>query len=48
VVAALLVGTAGIDAISAAVLAAVAAWLTVAALDPAPPPPAPAAPAPAG
>jgi H+/Cl- antiporter ClcA len=37
VVAALLVGTAGVDAISAAVLAAVAAWLTVAALDPAPP-----------
>lgn len=36
VIAALLVGTAGVDAISAAVLAAVAAWLTVAALDPAP------------
>ena len=33
VVAALLVGTAGVDAVPAAVLAAVAAWLTVAALD---------------
>jgi H+/Cl- antiporter ClcA len=33
VVAALLVGSAGVDAVPAAVLAAVAAWLTVAALD---------------
>jgi H+/Cl- antiporter ClcA len=33
VVAALLVGTAGVDAVPAAVLAAVAAWLTVSALD---------------
>ena len=40
VVAALLVGTVGADAIPAAVLAAVAAWLTVSALDP--PAPAPA------
>jgi len=35
VVAALLVGTGGLDAIPAAVLAAVAAWLTVNALEPA-------------
>ena len=42
VVAALLVGTVGADAIPAAVLAAVAAWLTVSALDPPAPEPAPA------
>lgn len=42
VIAALLVGTAGIDTVSAAVLAAVAAWLTVSALDPPAPAPAPA------
>ena len=42
VVAALLVGTVGVDAIPAAVLAAVAAWLTVSALDPPAPAPAPA------
>ena len=41
VVAALLVGTVGVDAIPAAVLAAVAAWLTVSALDPPAPAPAP-------
>jgi len=42
VVAALLVGTVGADAIPAAVLAAVAAWLTVSALDPPGRAPAPA------
>jgi H+/Cl- antiporter ClcA len=36
-IAALLVGTAGLDAIPAAVLAAAAAWLTVSALEPTPP-----------
>jgi hypothetical protein len=46
VIAALLVGTNGIDAISAAVLAAAAAWLVGHVLDP-PPPPAPAPPPPA-
>jgi chloride channel protein, CIC family len=47
VVAALLVGTNGIDAISAAVLAAAAAWLVGHVLDPPPPAPAPPPPAPA-
>jgi hypothetical protein len=42
VFAALLVGTAGLDAVPAAVFAAVAAWLTRAALDPPPPPATPA------
>lgn len=40
VLAALLVGLAGLDAVPAAVFAAVAAWLTRAVLDPPPPPPA--------
>jgi H+/Cl- antiporter ClcA len=44
VVAALLVGTAGVDAVPAAVLAAVAAWLTVSALDKQPVAPESAAP----
>ena len=47
VVAALLVGTDGIDAIPAAVLAAAAAWLVAHVLDPPPPAPAPAPPTPA-
>jgi H+/Cl- antiporter ClcA len=47
VIAALLVGTNGIDAISAAVLAAAAAWLVGHVLDPPPPAPAPPPPAPA-
>jgi H+/Cl- antiporter ClcA len=47
VVAALLVGTDGFDAIPAAVLAAAAAWLVGHVLDPPPPAPAPPPPAPA-
>jgi hypothetical protein len=37
----LLVGTAGINAVPVAVLAAATAWLAIAALDPVPPPPPP-------
>ena len=44
VIAALLVGTDGFDAIPAAVLAAAAAWLVAHVLDPPPPAPAPAPP----
>ncbi len=47
VIAALLVGTDGFDAIPAAVLAAAAAWLVAHVLDPPPPAPAPTPPTPA-
>ena len=47
VIAALLVGTNGFDAIPAAVLAAAAAWLVAHVLDPPPPAPAPTPPTPA-